>query len=124
MRVPRDRARAILGETARTDIPSSFTTAKCTDLPVPYVWFENSCSSLYFSLPLPVTFDRYPRDNGPSCYSDFYKRGGEYLLILFRQPDSTYSAPAALASLNEQLRGADDDWLRFVRDEVAKQQAP
>jgi hypothetical protein len=67
MRVPRDRARAILGETARTDIPSSFTTAKCTDLPVPYVWFENSCSSLYFSLPLPVTFDRYPRDNGPSC---------------------------------------------------------
>ena len=140
------RARSSAKQRAPISHPS-LTTAKCTDLPAPYVWFENSCRQawqcdvrvpfeatchevvsrshhardrdgqrdpFYFSLPLPVTFNRCPRDNGPSCY----------LLILFRQPDGTYSARAALAPLNEQLRGPDDAWLRLVRDEVATQQAP
>ena len=55
-----------------------------------------------------------------SCYSDLYKRAGEYLLILFRQPTGAYSARVPLAPLNEQLRGPDDPWLRWVREELAK----
>ena len=70
------------------------------------------------------TFHKYPGDSGPSCYSDFYKRGGEYLLLLFRQPSGAYSARGALAPLAEQLRGPDDTWLLFVRNELAKEQTP
>jgi len=73
--------------------------------------------------------NRYPvpypiSDTGGSCYSDWYKRGAEYLLILFRQPGGGYSARSALAPLNEQLRGPDDPWLRWVREGVGKLQGP
>jgi hypothetical protein len=54
------------------------------------------------------------------CYAREYRRGGEYLILL-RRIGSTFTPHwAALAPLNEQIRGADDPWLAWVRSQLVQ----
>jgi hypothetical protein len=46
-----------------------------------------------------------------SCFAHDYKPGGEYLLFL--REGTPYWA--ALAAVNEEVRGADDPWVRWVK---------
>jgi len=52
-----------------------------------------------------------------SCYAREYREGGEFLLLLKR--DGTELTPywAPLAPTNEQVHGADDPWVTWVRAE-------
>jgi hypothetical protein len=55
-----------------------------------------------------------------SCFASEYRRGGEFLLLLRLEPSGYYTPYWALLSpLNEQIRGADDPWLQWVRRERA-----
>lgn len=78
--------------------------------------------------PVPYRIVR-PSGQRGSCSTDEYRQGAEYLLILRRAPnaipllshsDSLSLTPywAALAPLNEQVRGADDKWVLWVRRQV------
>jgi hypothetical protein len=59
-----------------------------------------------------------PMSVGP-CYADGYRRGGEFLLLLVRRPSGEYTARwSALAPINEQLRGGQDEWLLWVRGQL------
>ena len=62
---------------------------------------------------------RFVRPSGRTggCYSDEYRLGAEYLLVLQRTPDSIGWTTKwyALGPVNEQLTGPDDEWLRWVR---------
>src|SRR5687768_990461 len=48
------------------------------------------------------------------CFPREYRPGAEYLLLLRQSPAGPTPHWAALAPLNEQLRGADDPWLAWV----------
>ncbi len=52
------------------------------------------------------------------CFATTYKIGAEYLLLLRMQNGvlSPYWAP--LAPLNEQVRGREDPWVKWVRDQI------
>ena len=58
------------------------------------------------------------------CYATEYRRGAEYLLLLKsdRRGLSPWWAP--LAPVNEQLRGARDAWLVWVRREINRASHP
>jgi hypothetical protein len=62
----------------------------------------------------PYDFVR-PAGRKGMCYATEYRPGAEYLL--FFHDGSTYWSP--LAPTNEQVHGADDAWLGWVRREVA-----
>jgi hypothetical protein len=69
--------------------------------------------------PVPYLSHRLRYSEG-SCINAFYRVGAEYLLLLGRVPDNPRLAGltpywAFLAPTNEQLRGPDDPWLRWVR---------
>lgn len=56
-----------------------------------------------------------------SCFSYQYQLGGEYLLLLKLVPGqglTPYWAP--VAPVNEQLQAAQDPWLRWVRQQLAR----
>jgi hypothetical protein len=69
--------------------------------------------------------DVYPRDSlsylksgslGGACHRAEFRRGGEHLLLLWRLPDSTWTAqgmPHAPSMI--QVRGPDDPWVHWVR---------
>jgi hypothetical protein len=62
--------------------------------------------------------NRYPRSvasDGDFCYAYGYRRGGEFLLVLRNMTPYYASAPT-----NEQVRGADDPWVRWVRARLAR----
>jgi hypothetical protein len=51
-----------------------------------------------------------------SCYAFGYRLGGHYLLLLRRDPESLWHLRrVALAPVNEQVRGPNDPWVRWVR---------
>jgi hypothetical protein len=57
-----------------------------------------------------------------SCFADSYRLGGEFLLMLRRGQDGALTPYwASLGATNEQLSGADDEWLVWVRRQL---QAP
>jgi hypothetical protein len=69
-------------------------------------------------------FDVFPQDSipylragsSPSCYRAKFQRGGDHLLLLWRLPDSTWTAqgmPYAPSMI--QVRGAQDPWIAWVR---------
>jgi hypothetical protein len=67
--------------------------------------------------PVPYAWAR-PSSHAP-CYADFYRVEAEFLLILRETSPGVLSARwAPLAPLNEQLRGSDDPWLLWVRDQL------
>ena len=54
-----------------------------------------------------------------SCTASAYRIGGEFLLLL-RRARSGYYTPywAILAPVNEQVRGADDPWIRWIKQQL------
>jgi len=64
---------------------------------------------------------------GGSCYAFEYRRGAEYLFLLIRATETNIVwtggewTPywANLRPTNEQIRGDDDAWLRWVRSRLA-----
>jgi hypothetical protein len=69
--------------------------------PVPYLW---------------------PSRDGPNgaCYAYNYRLGGEYLFMLSKLNGEWTSQTTPDAPLNEQIRGATDPWVEWVRAERAK----
>lgn len=67
--------------------------------------------------PLPY---RFMRSNayGGGCYAYGHRRGGEFLLLL-RNVSGRLTPYYASAPTNEQVRGADDPWLGWVRARIA-----
>jgi hypothetical protein len=67
---------------------------------------------------VPYTFVR-PAGARGSCFATEYKRGGEFLLLLRSAGDGWYTPYWSLLSpTNEQVRGADDPWVVWVRAQV------
>ena len=55
-----------------------------------------------------------------SCFASQYRRGGEFLLLLQVRPSGYYTPYwSILAPLNEQIRGADDPWVQWVRRQLS-----
>jgi len=74
-------------------------------------------------VPVPYHFVR-PRGRSGNCFAYQYKEGAEYLLMLRWQEGRLTPYWAALAATNEQVRGHDDPWLRWVRTAVRVPVAP
>ena len=73
---------------------------------------------------VPYTFVR-PGGRSGNCFALGYRQGGEYLLMLAREPHVAYAQGnrltpywAPLAATNEQLFGQDDPWLAWVRKQL------
>jgi hypothetical protein len=67
--------------------------------------------------PAPVPYPAVrPAGQRGSCFAEEYRRGGEFLLLLKRTAGHLTPYWAALAPTNEQIRGADDRWVRWVRE--------
>jgi hypothetical protein len=56
------------------------------------------------------------RDGG--CVARTYQQGGEFLLFLKTQNGALTPYWAELSATNEQIRGADDPWVLWVRQEL------
>jgi hypothetical protein len=67
--------------------------------------------------PVPYVYRRNG-DVGGSCYVYSYKPGAEYLLFLDRFDWGLTPYHSIFSPTNEQLRGPDDPWLRWVRDRI------
>ena len=72
--------------------------------------------------PVPYGMVR-PSGRRGDCYAREYRIGGEYLFLLKQEsPADPRSAMTAwwfpLGPTNEQIRGADDPWVRWVRDQL------
>lgn len=70
-------------------------------------------------VPLPYRFVR-PGGRAGSCIANSYKKGAQFLLFLKRSPSymstTGYTTNiSALGPTNEQIRGADDPWVRWVK---------
>ena len=52
------------------------------------------------------------------CYARQYRQGAEYLLLLHATGKELTAQWAPLAPVNEQIRGAADPWVRWVRDHL------
>jgi hypothetical protein len=79
--------------------------------------------------PVPYTFVRRDGRHG-NCFAKTYRAGALYLLLLNKTkelvpfPGRSLSAPytpywEALAPTNEQVQGAADRWVRWVRDRLS-----
>ena len=55
------------------------------------------------------------RDKGGRCSARLYRLNAEYLFFLRRQEGTLTPYWSALAPTNEQLRGANDPWVMWVR---------
>ena len=72
------------------------------------------------NMKVPYTFVR-PGGRAGSCFANSYRRGAEFLLMLKKGSDGSYTVNwYALGPVNEQLRSADDPWLLWVRQQVGK----
>ena len=65
------------------------------------------------------------RLSGGSCMAMTYRQGGEYLLLLQRSEFRGVLDPywVLLAPTNNEIWGADDPWVRWVRLEIARNPA-
>jgi hypothetical protein len=75
------------------------------------------------SLPVPYQMVRMAGQRG-DCFASEYRANGEYLLLLREGWYGLTARWAALAPLNEQLRGLDDPWLAWVRARLARTSSP
>jgi hypothetical protein len=73
---------------------------------------------------VPYLWNRENVDIG-ACFSASYRLGGEYLLLL-RNRDGGELTPywALVSPVNEQIRGADDPWVAWVRAQILTGAAP
>lgn len=70
---------------------------------------------------VPYLFVRREGRRG-SCFASVYRRGGEFLLMLKLMPSGYYMPYwALLAPLAEQIRGPNDPWVVWVRQELASE---
>jgi hypothetical protein len=67
----------------------------------------------------PVPYVRGREDPGGGCQARNYRAGAEYLLFLMRGDAGLVLYHSISRPVNEQLRGPDDPWLRWVRGQVA-----
>lgn len=67
----------------------------------------------------PYTFVRQGGRSG-SCFANTYRQGAPFLLFLKKAEKGYTPNISALGPVNEQLRGVEDPWLLWVRDEVKK----
>jgi len=71
-------------------------------------------------VPLPYRFVR-PGGRGGSCFANSYKKGAQFLLFLKKSPSSHMTNTgyttniSALGPTNEQLRGVDDPWVKWIK---------
>lgn len=56
-----------------------------------------------------------PAGQRGSCYARLYQRGGEFVLVLRERDGRLTPYWSPLSPTNEQIRGADDPWLVWVR---------
>jgi hypothetical protein len=70
------------------------------------------------NLPVPYGMVR-PGGRGGGCFALSYQRDGEYLLFLKRVNGKLTPYWAALGATNEQITGADDPWVAWVRQQLA-----
>lgn len=70
-------------------------------------------------LPVPYGMVRQSGQRG-SCYTSEYRMGGEYLFLLTRRDNVLTPHWSPLSPTNEQVRGDDDPWLQWVREQLAK----
>jgi hypothetical protein len=77
----------------------------------------------YNEMPVPYTFVR-PTGQGGSCFANTYKQGAQFLLFLKKVDGKYTSNISALGPTNEQLRGANDAWLQWVKDYLKKEAKP
>lgn len=67
--------------------------------------------------PVPYAYRRNGNVGG-SCFAYSYKIGAEYLLFLGRFQWGLTPYHSIFSPTNEQLRGPDDPWLRWVRERI------
>lgn len=60
------------------------------------------------------------RRAGGSCHAEHYQQGGEYLFLLKSTWGHLSPYWFALGPTNEQIRGAGDPWLQWVREQLAE----
>ncbi len=85
------------------------------DVPSTFVFIGHLTSRDDFNnRPVPYNHVRSSGD-GP-CYAYEYKQNVEYLLLLKRNDEILTPYWYPLAPTNEQLRSADDEWIRWVKD--------
>jgi hypothetical protein len=70
------------------------------------------------NLPVPYGMVR-PSGRGGGCFARSYQRDGEYLLFLKKELGKLTPYWAALGATNEQITGADDPWVAWVRQQLA-----
>jgi hypothetical protein len=70
------------------------------------------------TLPIPYRMVRRAGQRG-DCFATEYRLGAEYLLLLKRLRSTLTAQWKGLAPLNEQVRGADDPWVRWVHDRAS-----
>jgi hypothetical protein len=69
---------------------------------------------------VPYTAPRRTALSG-ACFSYNYRVGAEYALLLVREDDGELTPYwAALQPVNEQVTGADDPWIRWLRGELSR----
>jgi hypothetical protein len=69
--------------------------------------------------PVPYRFVR-PDGRAGTCFADTYRKGAEYLLFLKALKRGGYTTNwEPLGPTNEQLRGSDDPWLKWVTARAA-----
>lgn len=75
------------------------------------------------TLPVPYRVVRSSGQRG-DCYAKDYRQGGEYLFLLKRRDDALTPHWFPLGPTNEQIRGDDDPWLEWVREQLAEDPGP
>ena len=71
------------------------------------------------TLPVPYRMVRSAGQRG-DCYAKDYRPDGEYLFLLARRNDVLTPHWFPLGPTNEQIRGDDDAWLKWVREQLAE----
>ena len=71
----------------------------------------------YNETEVPYHFVR-PGGRKGSCFANTYRKGASFLLFVEQTKEGLTTNISAIGSTNEQLRGPDDPWLRWVREEI------
>src|SRR5258706_3306704 len=74
-------------------------------------------------VPVPYTFVR-PNGRSGSCFAFTYKQGAQFLLFLKKTETGYTPNISPLGPNNEQLRSADDPWLKWVKEHLKETEKP